>query len=195
MFSERAEAIAAYTFTVARWDAIALGAVVAIVMRDPRLRSQLNAHVGTVLGASLLCAAGVTAYERGFPAMGRVTESIGQPLASIASAALVLACALASTEPDPNRTSRSLARLFSPQWLRTIGKYSYAIYIFQTPVRLVLLAHAPAGLDVGSPTERFTMLLAFIVMVFLVSLALAVVTWRVLESPLLSLKRYFPRPA
>lgn len=192
--STNSEQVAAYTFTIARWDAIALGAIVAIIARDANLRAKFNAHIGLLLTLSAVVAVTVIGLERGLPAVGTIGERIGQPLAGVVSALLVLACVLTVTEKVPNKSATVLAGVFSVRWLRLLGKYSYAIYLFQTPVRLVLLSKAPAVFDSGTPTERFWLLMAFIGIVLGVSWILALITWRILEAPILRLKRYFPRP-
>jgi peptidoglycan/LPS O-acetylase OafA/YrhL len=51
-----------------------------------------------------------------------------------------------------------------------------------------------AWLVQGGGTERLVAHVGYTAAVLGVSLLLALVSWRVLESPLLSLKRYYPMP-
>lgn len=187
-----AESAAAYTFTIARWDAIALGAAVAIALRNVRWRSAIVPHIGLLLALSFVFATAIIAVERGFPAQGLVTEGIGQPLAGIVSAILVLACIVGDTDGAPRKTTTVVSRLMSVKPLRTIGKYSYAIYLFQTPVRLVLAPSFDGALSNGVAGSRFVALIVFVTAVFLISFAIALVSWRILEAPVLSLRRHFP---
>jgi peptidoglycan/LPS O-acetylase OafA/YrhL len=89
------------------------------------------------------------------------------------------------------RVPATLARWFSQPWLRSIGKYSYGIYVFQTPVRLMLYSAAAGRLATGSASARFGALVAFVTAVFTISMLLALVSWHLLEKPMLGFKRYF----
>jgi len=188
------ESAAAYTFTIARWDAIALGAAVAIALRNVRWRSAIIPHIGLLLALSFVFATAIIAVERGFPAQGLVTEGIGQPLAGVVSAILVMACIVGDTERTPRKTAAVVSRIMSVRWLRIIGKYSYAIYIVQTPVRLVLEPRFGTLFSGGIAGSRFAALVVFVTSVFGISFVIALLTWRIIEAPALSLKRYFPVP-
>ena len=82
-------------------------------------------------------------------------------------------------------TSSVLNRAFSSSWLCVFGKYSYAIYLFHSPV-MDLLRPLRGSSDAVLPS----VLLAAGVATG--SLAAAFVSWHVWEAPFLGLKRYFP---
>jgi peptidoglycan/LPS O-acetylase OafA/YrhL len=185
------ESVAAYTFTIARWDAIAVGAMVALTMRNAKWRAAVVPLVGVSLALSCALATVIIAVERGFPAQGLVTEGIGQPLAGIVSAILVMACVVGDTSAAPGPAATVVTRVMSNRWLRAIGKYSYAIYLFQTPVRLVLLPWFDSTLDSGIMGSRIAALIVFVGAVFAVLLLLALMSWRLIEAPALRLKRRF----
>jgi peptidoglycan/LPS O-acetylase OafA/YrhL len=79
--------------------------------------------------------------------------------------------------------------------MRTIGKYSYAIYVFHMPIRFLLRDAFTPRLTDGSPLARLGMHEVYTLVVLAVSFVAALVSWRLLEAPLLSLKRHFPMPA
>jgi peptidoglycan/LPS O-acetylase OafA/YrhL len=124
--------------------------------------------------------------------MGLVTEGVGQPLAGIVSALLVMACIAGDSEWTVGRTAGVISRAMSSPLLRRIGKYSYAIYLFHTPVRLVLDPYAAPLFESGIVGSRLAALVFFVCVVFAVSYALALVSWRLIEGPALRLKRHFP---
>ncbi|HKS06443.1 MAG TPA: acyltransferase [Gemmatimonadaceae bacterium] len=194
LFPPAAAEYAAYTFTISRWDAIALGALVALLQRDARATFALTSRFHIVLGLAIATLFVTTLVNRGLPAWGRVTEIVGMPFSAIASALVVLACVSdADVRGSAATVRRALRRALSAKWLAWTGKFSYGIYMFHLPVHIVLQRHIPASLSTASSGNvRFVALLAYVGCVFVVSSALAVVSWFVLEQPMLSLKRYFP---
>jgi peptidoglycan/LPS O-acetylase OafA/YrhL len=75
--------------------------------------------------------------------------------------------------------------------LRLIGKYSYAIYVVHIPVKYiwfstlgVLPVQPDAWQQIGVIAWNF-------LGVSILSMAVAFVSWHVLEQPFLNLKRYF----
>jgi peptidoglycan/LPS O-acetylase OafA/YrhL len=83
-------------------------------------------------------------------------------------------------------------RLLSAGWLRAFGKYSYCLYLIHLPVMRMVRAW------VLGPAE-FTMLgtpwagqVIFYVLATAPALAIAWVSWRTFESPILRFKSLFP---
>jgi peptidoglycan/LPS O-acetylase OafA/YrhL len=85
--------------------------------------------------------------------------------------------------------------VLSAPWLTSLGKYSYAIYVFHLPIHLLLHPRVQARLSSGSDAARLAAHAGYTLFVLVLSLLLAMLTWRVIEQPFLSLKRYFPMPA
>ena len=196
MFPGEVGSAAAYELTIARWDTIALGALVAIALRHPRVCELLARNLVRIVGAVLSLLLLLTLMQRGLPARGWLTELVGQPLTGIASATLVLACVVTGGLTTRGaRLQRTLVGALSTAPLRTIGKYSYAIYIFHSPVHRVLHEHAVQWLNVGGGTRRLCMHIAYSALVLAISLAFARVSWLLLEQPFLGLKRYVPMPS
>lgn len=187
---------AAYTWTVCRADTIVLGAFVALALRSPRIVAWLRAHFRSLILTVFLAALLATAVQRGFPAMGSAGEVVNQPLSGLFSALIVLGCVCG---PLPARQGSEvqavLQRWLSAPWLTTIGKYSYAIYMVHLPVTLLLRARFEPLLVQGGGTRRFLAHIGYTGIVLAVSLAIALVTWSLIERPFLSLKRFYPMPA
>ncbi|HEY1435595.1 MAG TPA: hypothetical protein VGG65_09485, partial [Thermoanaerobaculia bacterium] len=80
--------------------------------------------------------------------------------------------------------------------LRTLGKYSYAMYVFHYPISIWqadLVARCSKG---ASELAQAGWWLASVVSGILLSLAAALLSWNLVEKRFLSLKRYFvARPA
>jgi peptidoglycan/LPS O-acetylase OafA/YrhL len=74
-----------------------------------------------------------------------------------------------------------LARALSWKPLRLAGRYSYTAYL----IHPLVIDQMRAG---GLYTRRFALL------VIIVTFAIAAVSWKVFESPILSLKRFLPEP-
>jgi peptidoglycan/LPS O-acetylase OafA/YrhL len=191
LFVEKLASETNYFWTITRWDTIALGALVAIAMRNERLRHEIQSRLGLLLAGGSLALIAVIGVVHGLASEGRVAELVGQPLTGIVSAIIVFACV--STGAPGSRTSRfqaGLTRALSARWLTVIGKYSYAIYIFHMPVHLVIRSRVrEAMVRTGVPG-----LFAYTSIVLGISLVLALVSWWLIERPFLSLKRYFPTP-
>ena len=162
-------------------------------MGHPPIVAWLRQRLTLLFLAPIGVLAGVLAVEHGIAPTGRTAEWINQPVTGILSALIVLACV------DPAAVTRRglqrfIKRALSARWLSFVGKYSYAIYVFHLPVHLVLRHFADPRLNAGGPSVRFLGLVVYTAIVFSISLLLALVSWSVLERPMLSLKRYFPMP-
>jgi len=174
---------AAYQFTAARWDALATGGLLALALRQRALFDRLARWsvlaVCAVLGYMVLAIAlfhNYAAVEPGIAAMNQTVVAL--------LFALLIFFALAQ---DPDRVVPRCLRL-AP--LRKAGKYSYAIYVFHVPM-IHVWGSLRAALPGWSSAPSLLMVLADIAAVFTLSAALALVSWRFLEAPLLRLKRFF----
>ena len=86
---------------------------------------------------------------------------------------------VAVTRPESSLFNRVLAL----SGLRVFGKYSYAIYLFHSPIMELLRPVQSAGAAL------------FAMSVTVCSLAAAFISWQVWEAPFLGLKRFFPSTA
>ena len=186
---------AAYEFTVARWDTIALGALVALAVRHERIEYQLRKRLLAIFIAVVLLLVAVTVVQRGLPPRGLVAELVNQPLTGLFSAILVFICVTRRIPASgAAQLQRAVTWALSARWLAIIGKYSYAIYLFHTAVHRVIYPYALPWLIDGSPSYRFVAYFAYCTIVLGISLSFALLTWHLVEQPFLSLKRRFPMP-
>jgi peptidoglycan/LPS O-acetylase OafA/YrhL len=180
---------AAYEFTIARWDALAAGALLALLMRDARVPESLARWMRQVTVASF-CALGVLVlYERGFHADDLLVQVAGQSLIALLSASLVYYCVA-----PPAGAALRVQRVMSAGWLRFFGKYSYAMYVLHFPIQRILGFYLADTLNAGGPTARFLKLVTYLACIIALSTVAAMVSWSVLEKPFLDLKdRLAPR--
>ena len=182
---------AGYELTIARWDALAAGALVAVLLRDAPLQERLAWWIGRIAVASLGALLLLIAYERGLHFDDLVVQVVGQSLIAFVSAALVYYCVV-----PPDGTALRIQRLMSAAWLRFFGKYSYAMYVLHFPIQHVLALNLADTLNAGGPNARFLKLMAYLASVVVISTVAAMISWRVLEKPFLDLKdRIAPRGA
>lgn len=177
---------AAYVMTLARMDALGIGALVAVRMRDDAAWSPRRL-AGS--GALLIL-------------LGTVWHLLAgrwQPLAPLDPATQLLTygglamlfggfVATAAAATDGSRWHRWLTR----RWLIALGTYSYALYVFHVPIRnamrLVLDRYGGLPSLAGS---QLPAQLGMTVIGISLSYACARVSWQLFERPILSLKRHF----
>lgn len=176
-----AEPVIPYVMTITRLDSLCSGGLLAIALRSAWWRERL---VPKLPALCLMAVVGLLAVDQMWTVL--LSESpaaitMGHTLIAVTFAALIGAAAVV-----PQR--HLLARIFSLPGLTTLGKYSYAIYVFHRFVfRLVIeLPWEDVPLSLRGP-----MIFAF---TLLGSLVVARVSWIVLEHPFLRLKDRFPRP-
>ncbi len=180
---------AAYMLMPARLDALLLGGALAWLVRAPGGVARIRALVRPVTYAALAVLVAVL-VTRGGARNDPYMQVAGYLSLSLLSVALIArAIPRLAGDGAPTRFQRIVAN----RQMQSIGKYSYAIYIFQYPVILVLETlietYAPAALE----QAPLAVALAVFVVASILSIAAARLSWMLLEGPALSLKRYFPR--
>ncbi len=132
---------AVYMFTVCRMDALACGAAAAVVIRDPAVRSSFEqnpprlgwAAAGVLLGTILLTRGARTSW---------LTETVGYSGLSIGFALGILFLVCAGWGRG-NLATRALSQPF----LRAMGRYSYAMYLFHFPIHQMIGMPLLSALD------------------------------------------------
>jgi peptidoglycan/LPS O-acetylase OafA/YrhL len=173
-----------YSNTACRMDALALGGAAACVLRIPALHEAACKRQSQLLGGALLVfLAGVPLthiYDN-----GRWTgETLGYSMLAVSSSAFVLWAAMSA-----GRAASGVARLLNFAPLRSVGRYSYAIYVFHN------LLHQLVGEPLLS--ARFGKLpplpivFLYAIAIFAASYAAAVCSYHGLEKHFLKLKRFF----
>jgi peptidoglycan/LPS O-acetylase OafA/YrhL len=195
VFTDAIASEAAYSWTISRADAIVMGGLGAIALRDARATRFLQRHLlqaGAAAAAAMLC---ILAVNHGLPPHGLLSEMLIQPLAAVLSVILVLGCVIGPVDGRGAGLQMGVVTELSRRWMTTIGKYSYSIYVFHMSIHLLLRPHAVDLLTHGSAGARFAALVGYTALVFFLSLLFAMITWRIIEEPFLSLKRFFPTPS
>lgn len=168
------EEISAYALLPARWDSLFLGALAAWALRDRFWRDWLAQRPGvlrTVLGTTFAIMAGFAVFA---PSLhDRFTHTVGFSVFGVLFAAAIL-CGHFGILPG--------ARWFEGTVLRFFGRISYALYLCHIPVSgVVFYAVAGRARSLNNATD-----LALIALSFVASVAVAAVSWRWFERPILA---------
>jgi peptidoglycan/LPS O-acetylase OafA/YrhL len=174
---------AIYRLTPSRMDALALGALVATGVRD--FRAVLDRWASPVLAVSFLGFLSVVAHlTEGYWNDVRM-RTIGASLLETSFACVVFMAA--------TRQSGVLGRALSSPFLRTFGKYSYAMYVLHSvPYNLTVQAVGALRTSGLAPVLILLLKCLYFPAMIAVAFGAAWVSWRVIEEPFLKLKRSFP---
>ncbi len=166
-----------YTNTITRMDSIAIGALVALLLRSNiekltlQKLSKMFISIGVVFVLGLFYLYGSASYN--IPAM----YTIGYTLLALCFAGLVYQAVIT--------TERTLYKaILSNRVLTTIGKYSYAMYI----VHLPLMGYF-GNFEKGIAGSSFYGQLVFIPTMFIATFLIAMVSWKFIEAPTLAYAR------
>ena len=89
--------------------------------------------------------------------------------------------------------AKRLPKLFRMNFLRTLGKYSYAMYVFQNPM-IPIVALFPVTVTIMQWMGGQTSIVAqigYMVVMFMLTFVSAVLSWHLYEKHFLKLKRFF----
>jgi len=171
--------------TLTRVDTLLIGAFIAIAVRDAVLlgairKLQPYVFVASVVGIAVIDLLGHETWSRAY-----WTETIGLSFYAFAYASIVLWAYLQNGE----RTW--LDRSLNNGLLRMLGKYSYGIYVYH----VIIYACLRKALDrYGWYGRSLIPSLCACAGFILVSVGVAVLSFRYLETPFLKLKSRFRRP-
>jgi len=180
-FSEHAM----YTFTVARWDALAVGSLLALLVRSEAALVIVQRYFVRGFVALSLVMLVQVALLRNFTSAG--VAGVFNQTSSALWFAMLLLLAIA---PWQSRLDR-VRPLFENRFLRTVGKYSYAVYIFHVPAKMIFFSHFSISVHAHAPWQQLAVLAYNWIVISGLSLAAAYVSWHALERPFLQLKKYF----
>ncbi len=174
-----------YNFTPFRMEPIALGALVAILVRETETSPFVVRLMKYLWVPALLIFAGMSVGS-GTTSLGAVSISrFGYTCIDLIFASFVFFVALTV------RGNHRVGMLTHPM-LRSCGKYSYGMYVLHMPIVIFLavpLAYVFSKTHLQLPFVR--VIVAIAVGTGLTYIA-ALISWNLLESPFLRLKRKFP---
>jgi peptidoglycan/LPS O-acetylase OafA/YrhL len=178
--------IAAHVLTPARMDALAVGALVALVARGPNGLRDLARWARPIAGLTFAGLLAVVIWRRGLPSEDVVVSTIGYSLLAFLFGAILV---LGLTSPPEAALSKALT---SPT-LRLFGRYSYALYVFHHPL-LTLVKQRTSSLQAVPllPGLRLPAQVLFTAVGITILLGVASLSWHLYEKQFLKLKRLFP---
>jgi peptidoglycan/LPS O-acetylase OafA/YrhL len=180
-----ASSIAAYVLTPCRIDALAIGGLLALVARGPGgvrgLRPWALVGLGCAAGSLLLFGAG-----RGPRPWPQAVLTLKYTLfAGLFGGVLVVALLAA-----PGGLA---GRCANARWLRFLGKYSYAMYVFQNPLKPAFDRLFPVGQLAAATGSALAGSLLYLVLATGATVAVAWLSWHLYEKHFLRLKTLFPQ--
>ena len=182
----RDQATAAYVLLPARLDALASGALLALLARGPEGIGALRRWAGPVVGGTSAVLLALFVWQRGLHGEDPLVQLVGYSvLAALFSGVVVLAATAPATSVG--------GQLLTARPLVYIGRVSYGLYIIHHLVVFVLQRHV-LSVD-RMPRVLGTQVLSqvvFSLIAFGVSVLLAALSWHLYERPILQLKQRFP---
>lgn len=179
----------AHMMTPARWDALAVGAWIALIAGRPSgHRDTLGAARRIALGAAAALAVLIPASRYSSAASAALSAAGGSFAAAACGGLLIVA---ASARPGTRA-----ARILGAGPLRTLGFYSYGLYLFHVPILGLIrekLYRPSEFLRLGESAIPGQLL--FYIAATVPALGCAWLSWHLFEGPILGLKRYFPTGA
>ena len=170
--------VAPDVLTVFRCDALLLGGALAMQIRSPQGLAPLRWWAKAILPVCLVvCVSSSVLDKRLFT----VPHTLW---------ALLWACVL--VELLQSRESGLWARCFNLSGLRTLGRYSYAIYVFQSPLIPLVAAVCSVPILTGWTGNAIVGNLLYIAAMFTLTYGAALLSWHLLEKHCLKLKDLFP---
>lgn len=181
-----AHAWGVYVSTLTRMDALAAGALIAIAARSPAGLAPYRRYVTPVLVGSGIALVALFVASKTSAHEAPLISTFGFTLIACMCAAFIVA--VLTAEPGS-----ALRRALEARPVRHLGMRSYGVYVWHSVVFGVLLTQvlAPAAVIVRSAFVRGLLVTALAVVVAVV---VADISWVVIESPFLRLKRFVPRP-
>ena len=174
---------ALHRLTIFRLDALGLGGLVACIVRSPAARSWVRLRLRWIAGGSALLVAGLVV-------LGRAATS--PPMTTVGYTAFALAYATLVFAADDRAGSASrLAAALRRPWLRSFGRYSYAMYVFHYPISLYQARFFRDWSQGASEPAKAGIWAASVVFGIGLSYAIGLVSWNLIEKRFLALKRFF----
>ncbi len=187
-----------YTFTLCHMDGLLMGAFLSLLYRSPAFTTLTARHsslktldrilIGIISFLFLVYCGFVGNHEFvfSFSEWSKFMQCISIGLLSLPFAYIVFR----SICSDNN----IFQRITNVGFMRSAGKYSYALYVLHVPVCYWVGAHFPVPAAIQSLPQGWSFVHSiYIISVdFILSLLSAILSWHVYEKHFLKLKKYFP---
>jgi peptidoglycan/LPS O-acetylase OafA/YrhL len=175
-----------YMLLPTRMDALAAGAVVALLIRSDEGRNFVRTWAAPSLYATGILIFALFQHKWGLYELNPLVRTFGYTLLAVAAASLIGVLVTANDK-------RWLRRGLSMPWLMQLGKYSYGIYVLHHPIIFVLRG---AGIDARLFPQMFDSslpgVLMFAAVAGCITLSSAMLSYHCWELPFLKMKRFFP---
>lgn len=188
MVWEGANPEAIYMSTICRMDALAAGAMGAALLRIPGARHSLTAFIDGALWVSAAALAAGALFTHVYERLLPLTQVMGYSLFAMVFGILVLKCAM-TTAPDRVWLHPLRSRL-----LGSVGRYSYAMYIFGPIMEKTIGSRILQG-GFRGPDAAWMPGLAYCLCMTLLAYVCGWISFHALERHFLGLKARFARPA
>ena len=184
----------ANNWTMFRLDGLAVGAWIALLIRGKAWTIQSIVRpariVGPIAAVALAGTVGL-AYASGW--RGGVGQSLPYVLIGYVAIALMFGALLCVAVGA--KSGSIVSRMFTGRALTMLGKYSYALYLLHVPVNVLIRDRLIDPTSAAGTGRQLALQGAFYVVSLSGSLALAWVSWHVMEKHFLKLKNLFQSPA
>ncbi|EMI22816.1 acyltransferase 3 [Rhodopirellula maiorica SM1] len=170
--------IAADVLTIFRVDALLIGAAVAVMARNPQSLERLRPWLPIPFLSGVMVVASGLVFKKGWFTLPHTLWP------------MIWACILVWLMTMYR--NQWMARFFKLAALRSLGKYSYAMYIFQNPLIPLMSVVLTATTLTSVTGDAVSSHLVYIGLMFALTYIAAIVSWYLLERHFLKLKKYFP---
>jgi peptidoglycan/LPS O-acetylase OafA/YrhL len=167
--------------TPCRLDTLAVGALIALLVRDAGGIGALALRARTVFWGSLIALPICFGFHV-------VNDAAAQSI-SYSLLALFFGSLLVVTISAPGDTR--ISRIFGSRVVRFLGKYSYGLYVIHALAVPAFNKYFGVSLLSGSFGGRYAAAIVYLVLSCALSCGAAVLSWYFLEQPFLRLKRVF----
>jgi peptidoglycan/LPS O-acetylase OafA/YrhL len=172
-----------YMFTVCRMDALAIGALAAVLVGIPRFMTTVRRYATALIVAASIAFMVGASFTDSYTALDTRTLTTGQSLLSVIMTVVLLAVVANS----PNRVASWVSAALRMPALRSVGRVSYAMYIFHLPLATIVVAPLVPSLKKLGAGYPVWYALVNMVCSYVVALA----SYHLLEKHFLRAKRYF----
>lgn len=175
-----------YSMTFCKLDALATGGFIAAVARTHGTLCLIKPAKWAAAIASIGIAGLFVSTKGHMSQYNTAVQTIGFTCLSLLFGALVL-------QALHGKAGSWSQRFWCSPPLRVLGKYSYAMYLCHVPVQLWVADHlwSRQQIDAIAGPSSLPGQLVFWLLVFFISLAIALVSWHLFEKHFLRLKRFF----